>query len=221
MSLNDYETFRDVRMELLPKEPVYVTFPTTIPTVESSRLRLRPIVDSDAAALFAIRSRPEVATYNHPKEPSKSIEQTREWMAFKVYKDGPPDTVGRSFNFAILDKSIPETQEQLIGYVSVNFLVPCPEIGYSLLPESWGKGYATEALQMMLKIWWDLPRRNSTEISGGDSGNGERADKIYAVCNARNHASRNVLKKSGFYIAQEITYGGDDLLLWATERPKA
>ncbi|KLJ13785.1 hypothetical protein EMPG_11284 [Blastomyces silverae] len=208
-------------MDLLPKEPVYVTFPTTIPSVESSRLLLRPIVDSDAAAIFAIRSRPEVALYNHPKEPSKSIEQTREWMTSKAYKQGPPDIVGRSFKFAILDKSIPETQEQLIGYVVVTMVVPCPEIGYSLLPESWGKGYATEALQMVLKIWWDLPRRNATESSGGDSGDGERADKIYAICQVRNHASSNVLKKAGFEIAQEITYGGDDLLLFAAERPKA
>ncbi|KAL2359171.1 hypothetical protein RJZ56_007994 [Blastomyces dermatitidis] len=141
------------------------------------------MVDSDAVALFAIRSRPEVAAHDHPKEPFKSIEQTREWMTFKTYKQGPPDIVGRSFNFAILDKSIPETQEQLIGYVSVNMVVPCPEIRHSLPLESWAKGYATEALQMMLKIWWDLPRRNVTERSGGDSGDGERrADKIYATC---------------------------------------
>ncbi|OJD22967.1 hypothetical protein ACJ73_05681 [Blastomyces percursus] len=208
-------------MDLLPNEPVYVTFPTTIPSVESSRLLLRPIVDSDAAALFAIRSRPEVAADNHPKEPFKSIEQTREWMTLKTYKQGPPGIVGRSFNFAILDKSIPETQERLIGYVSVNMIVPCPKIGYSLLPESWGKGYATEALQMMLKIWWDLPRRDATESKGGDSGNGGCADKIYAICQSGNHASRKVLKKAGFEIAQEVTYGGDDLLLFATERPKA
>ncbi|OAX76908.1 hypothetical protein ACJ72_08799, partial [Emergomyces africanus] len=136
---------------------------------------------------------------------------------------GPPDVVGRSFNFAILDKSIPETQEQLIGYVSVNMVVPCPEVGYSLLPESWGKGYATEALQMMLKLWWDLPRRSvssegSTDVDVGDAG---RVDKIYAICQAANHASKNVLKKAGFEVAQEITYEGDDLLLFATARPKA
>ncbi|QSS51870.1 N-acetyltransferase [Histoplasma capsulatum var. duboisii H88] len=213
--------FRAFRMELLPKEPVYVTFPTTLSSMESSRLLIRPIVDTDAPALFAIRSRPEVAEHNHPKEPFKSLEQTREWMTFKIYKDGPPDIVGRSFNFAILDKSIPDTQEQLIGYVSVNMVVPCPEIGYSLLPESWGKGYATEALQMMLKIWWDLPKRNDTESRGGDGGDGKRADKAYAVCQAGNHASRKVLTKAGFEIAEEITYEGDDLLLFATERPKA
>ncbi|OJD19498.1 hypothetical protein AJ78_00567 [Emergomyces pasteurianus Ep9510] len=206
-------------MELLPKEPVYVTFPATIPPAESSRLLLRPIVDSDATALFAIRSRPEVAAYNHPKSLSKSIEQTREWMAFKVYKQGPPDIVGRSFNFAILDKSIPETQERLIGWVSVNMIVPCPEVGFSLLPESWGKGYATEALRMMLKLWWDLPRRSDTERSS--AGDGERVNKIYAICQAANHASKNVLKKAGFEVAEEITYEGDDLLLLAAARPKA
>lgn len=45
----------------LPYQPVYVTIPLTNEPIESERLLLRPICDSDAAALLAIRGRPEVA----------------------------------------------------------------------------------------------------------------------------------------------------------------
>lgn len=45
----------------LPQQPVYVIVPSSGPSIESDRLLLRPVTDSDAAALFSIRSRPEVA----------------------------------------------------------------------------------------------------------------------------------------------------------------
>lgn len=45
----------------LPSQPVYVTIPPSNEPIESARLLLRPVCDSDAAALFAIRARPEVA----------------------------------------------------------------------------------------------------------------------------------------------------------------
>lgn len=45
----------------LPEQPTYVIVPSPGPSIESDRLLLRPITDADAAALFAIRSRPEVA----------------------------------------------------------------------------------------------------------------------------------------------------------------
>lgn len=45
----------------LPKQPVYAMIPSTGPSIESDRLLLRPVTDSDASALFDIRSRPEVA----------------------------------------------------------------------------------------------------------------------------------------------------------------
>lgn len=45
----------------LPQQPVYVIIPSLGPSIESDRLLLRPATDSDASALFDIRSRPEVA----------------------------------------------------------------------------------------------------------------------------------------------------------------
>lgn len=45
----------------LPSQSVYVIIPPCNEPIESARLLLRPVCDSDAAALFAIRARLEVA----------------------------------------------------------------------------------------------------------------------------------------------------------------
>lgn len=127
---------------------------------------------------------------------------------------GPEDVIGRSFNYAIVEKSISEPEEQVIGYVSVNALVPSPEIGYSLLPKFWNKGYATEALSLLLKMWWDLPRRSSSDLVGSI----EDVEKIYAICEKDNPGSSKVLKKCGFEIVKEIRFEIDELYLWALER---
>ncbi|KAJ5688888.1 hypothetical protein N7462_003280 [Penicillium macrosclerotiorum] len=200
-------------MELLPRQALNVIIPPLAPSIESDRLRLRPVTESDLPGLFAIRSRPEVAKSNYPKTPFKSIQETREWVSSKVFTEGNSDIVGRSFNFVILDKSIPENQEQIIGYVSVNCVVPCPEIGYSLLPEAWGQGYATEALKLMLKLWWDLPRR-----TWGDDPNDE-VEKIYAISEQTNVGSCCVLRKCGFEIEKEARFETTELYVWGLKKP--
>ena len=128
---------------------------------------------------------------------------------------GPVDIIGRSFNYAILDKSIPESQEQVIGYISINTVDPCPEIGYSLLPESWGKGFATEALDLLLKMWWSLPRR-SIEESGAEEGD---VEKVFALSHIDNIGSYRVLEKCGFKKEKEVRYEDDRLYLWSSSRP--
>lgn len=147
---------------------------------------------------------------SHPKTPFSSIEQTREWVTSKIFTSGNSDVMGRSFNYAILDKSLPETP--LIGYVSINEVMPCPEIGYSLLPESWGKGFATEALQLMLKVWWGLPRRN-----WGDESEVER---VFAISERGNVGSCKVLRKCGFKVEKEVDLEADELFVWSLEKPR-
>ncbi|KAJ6181141.1 hypothetical protein N7519_011602 [Penicillium mononematosum] len=199
----------------LPQQPVYVMVPSPGPSIESDRLLLRPITDADAGALFAIRSRPEVAEMNHPKTPFKSIEETREWMATKVFTSGPSDIIGRSFNYAIVDKSIAETEERVVGSLSINQVDPFPEIGYAVHPSSWGKGYATEALQLMLKMWWNLPRRtvDTRDVSPAEP------EKAFALCEKRNAGSCRVLEKCGFKIVGDFQEEGIDLFIFALERP--
>ncbi|OQD89714.1 hypothetical protein PENANT_c002G08735 [Penicillium antarcticum] len=201
-------------MDTLPQQPVYAIIPSQRPSIESDRLRLRPVTDADAPALFAVRSRWEVAQMNHPKIPFKSVEETRKWMSTKVFTQGPSDVIGRSFNYAILNKSIPESQEQIIGSVSINAVHPFPEIGYALLPEAWGNGYMTEALNLLLKMWWDLPRRTIE----GTQQPGER-EKVFALCETQNVGSSGVLKKCSFKFVSEYRYEQDELIVWGLEKP--
>lgn len=136
-------------------------------------------------------------------------------MSSKVFSDGPSDVIDRSFFFAIVDKSsaVPHT---VVGYVSINQVAPFPEIGYSLHPESWGKGYATEALQLMLKMWWDLPRPTVE----GDSSQPTEKEKVFALCEKKNSGSCRVLKKCGFKVVRDYLFGQDELHLFALDRPQ-
>ncbi|KAJ5902820.1 N-acetyltransferase GNAT family [Penicillium taxi] len=192
----------------VPYQTPRAIVPPVAPSIESSRLILRPATDADMPALFAVRCRPEVAVTNFPKEPFLSLEQTRKWWAAKVFTK-PAAYIGRSFGFVIVDKAIPVTEEQVIGYVCIHVVEPSPEIGYSLLPESWGKGFATEALRMLLKMWWDLPRRSS--------GDDDRVEKIYASFYKTNPASQAVLAKCGFENVDEIH--SEEMYLYVLAKP--
>jgi ribosomal-protein-alanine N-acetyltransferase len=135
-------------------------------------------------------------------------------MATKVFTSGPADVIGRSFNYAILDKSIPRAEERLVGYLSINQVDPFPEIGYALHPSSWGKGYATEALRLMLKMWWGLERRNF----GSESDRSTEVEKAFALCHQRNAGSCRVLEKCGFKNVGDFVYKDDELFVFALER---
>jgi RimJ/RimL family protein N-acetyltransferase len=135
-------------------------------------------------------------------------------MSTKIFTQGPPDIIGRSFNYAILDKAIPDSQQQVIGSVSINAVDPFPEIGYALLPEAWGKGYMTEALSLLLKMWWDLPRRTIE----GDTQAGKK-EKVFALCETQNVGSSGVLKKCGFKFVSEYRHEQDELIVWGLEKP--
>jgi RimJ/RimL family protein N-acetyltransferase len=150
--------------------------------------------------------------FSHPKTPFKSISQTREWVSSKIFTSGNSDVLGRSFNYAICDKS--QAEQPLIGYVSINEVVPAPEIGYSLLPESWGKGLATEALQLMLKVWWGLPRRR-----WGDESESE-IERVFAISERGNVGSCKVLRKCGFVVEKEVDFEGDELYVWSLRKPE-
>ncbi|CAI7671278.1 unnamed protein product [Penicillium pancosmium] len=201
----------------LPRQAVTVIVPRSPPSAESDRLLLRPIEESDLPAIFAIRSRAEVARFNHPKTPFQSIDDAREWLSSKTFMTGPSEVIGCSFTMAVVDKSIETNKEPVIGYVGINSLDPCPQIGYSVLPEHWGKGFATEALQMLLTMWWELPRRDISSLFTHD----EEAEKVYAICEKQNHGSCQVLRKCEFEVVDEFRYEADELYLWSSSMPKS
>ncbi|KAJ5297603.1 hypothetical protein N7508_007852 [Penicillium antarcticum] len=107
---------------------------------------------ADAPAIFDFRRRQEVADWLRQKTPHQYISESETLIAKKTFTT--PDasgTIGRQFFFAIICLNDPSGR--VIGAAGVNSLVPAPSIGYTLHPDFWGKGYATEAVTAIVDQW--------------------------------------------------------------------
>ena len=120
--------------------------------LETKRLWLRWPRATDAAALTAFASLAEVArmTANipHPYPP-------READRF-ILTTRAENAVGAALHLAITQKT---GVRPVIGLVSVALTETSEaEIGYVLKPEAWGKGYASEAVRLMIDTAFNLTR---------------------------------------------------------------
>lgn len=72
------------------------------------------------------------------------------------------------------------------------------EIGYSLLPKFWGKGYASEAAQFFRDFGFEH----------------ENLDHIISVIDIRNTASQKVAVRNGMFIDRQIKYYDLDVYIY-------
>ena len=111
-------------------------------TIETPRCVVRPVCASDAETLFDIRQR--VARFQGRSD--RTLEETRAMYA-EMEAQEPGSTPGWH-QFVIEDRG-----GCIVGDIGVNFDSPVPrqiEVGYSLHPDFWGRGIATEALSALL-----------------------------------------------------------------------
>lgn len=171
--------------------------------LETERLILRPLELSDAEAMFAMDSNPEVHKYLWQK-PFHDITESIKIIEY-VRDQYETNNIGR---FATIIK---ETGE-FIGWTGIKFVENHIEngntnffdYGYRLNEQYWGKGYATEAT----KAWLDYGL-NQMNI-----------DKIHAYTHSENIASNIVLKKTGMTFMQEyIAEDGFKWNWWQMENP--
>ena len=148
--------------------------------LETDRLILRKLEESDYERLFLLDSDPEVMKYigvpvledvNQSKDVINTIQ--------KQYED---NGIGR---FAVIEKE----SNLLIGWSGLKFLTQeingynnVYELGYRFMPEYWGKGYALESAKASLDYGF-----NDLNI-----------DIIYAMAHSENDASNHILQKLGF-----------------------
>ena len=113
--------------------------------IVTKRLRLSPLLASDAQALFEYRSDPDVCRYQS-FEPG-SLEDARAFIGGLANETfGVPDSW---FQFGIR----PLESGLLVGDLGVHFLPDEPrqvEIGFTLAARHQGRGYATEAVVAVL-----------------------------------------------------------------------
>ncbi|MDH6250562.1 ribosomal-protein-alanine N-acetyltransferase [Chryseobacterium sp. H1D6B] len=163
--------------------------------IETKRLILRKILNTDAERLFLLDSNPEVMKYvgvpvlNEIKESEKSIKMIQQ--QYIVNGVGRLAVIEKESNLLIGWSGLKLLTEEINGYNNVY------ELGYRFLPESWGKGYAVEAAEASLEYGFNVLK----------------ADTIYANAHSENGASNHILKKIGFEKTGEFTEP-DGLCFW-------
>jgi len=159
--------------------------------LETERLILRELKETDVEGLFELDSNAEVHKYLG-NNPIKTKEQAEENIQFirKQYKER---NIGR---FAVIEKSSGEfigwcglklnqgKEEELNGFS--NFI----DIGYRLIPKFWGKGYASEAAFVCLEFGFKQMNY----------------DCIYGAAETENSGSNKILQKIGLHFINEFNH---------------
>lgn len=144
--------------------------------LESDRLWLRQMNDTDIDGVFALRSNPE-----NMKFIPRPLLKSREEAVGLIQTINSKIENNEGINWAIIEKS---SQKFLgfLGHYRIQWEHSRSEIGYMLLPEAQGIGYATEAIQLIVKYGFEQMNMHSLE----------------AVIDPANAGSARVLEKNKF-----------------------
>ena len=143
----------------------------------TERLLLRPFADDDLDALYAIESREDVARYLYwgPRsrdEVREALQRRREMTAIDDERD------------AVRLAAVLRDSDTLIGDVSLQRVSRehrQGEIGFVMHPDHHGRGYATEAMLVLLRLGFE------------ESG----LHRIIGRCDGRNAASARLMERLG------------------------
>lgn len=158
----------------------------------SPRLRLRRLTPNDADFIVAITSDPDWVNYigdrnvNNNEQAGAYISQTHNSFQQKGF--------GLWVVEVIESQGDQDSRIGLCGLVSRDFLA-YPDIGFAFLPHGRRQGYATEAVNTVLK--WVGDNQLSADIS--------------AIAHKDNLPSINVLKNTGFQDVGYLYKGNDPI----------
>ncbi|GIO21623.1 GNAT family N-acetyltransferase [Oceanobacillus sp. J11TS1] len=141
-------------------------------------LKLEPLQKEHASRLFEVLKDPKIYTYI-PEEPPKSEKSLID--KFDFLSHGAPEHLSELwFNYALFDNEI----SKYIGTIQATIFQNSNKasIAYLLNPIYWGKGYATQALRLMIS--------KLIEEHG--------VVKFEACIDARNTKSIELVKRLGF-----------------------
>ncbi|HCN49182.1 MAG TPA: GNAT family N-acetyltransferase [Chryseobacterium sp.] len=154
--------------------------------LETERLILRQFEEADFERVFLIDSDPEVMKYIGVP-PLTDINESKEVIQM-IRKQYEENGVGR---LAVVEKE----SGLVVGWSGLKLLTKAVngyqnvlELGYRFVPESWGKGYATESGKASLDYGFH-------ELN---------AEVIYAYAHSEHEASNHILRKLGFQKTSEF-----------------
>jgi RimJ/RimL family protein N-acetyltransferase len=140
--------------------------------LESERLILRPVMPSDAAAIFAYAGDPEVTRFlNFPRHEALTESDAFARRCIQCWQDGT------AYYWAITERRDPT----LLGGIELRLNPPRADFGYVLNRRAWGFGYASEATSAV--VAWSIAQ--------------PQIFRVWATCHPDNARSIRVLEKSG------------------------
>ncbi|KAI1481141.1 hypothetical protein K445DRAFT_23107 [Daldinia sp. EC12] len=189
-----------------------ITVETTLPILEAhrlvepivtNRLIIRPIRLRDIEGFHALYSQPEVRALAFMGGLRPEFDITHNFVALT---ENLRPWIDRKLDFSILLQTPDGGEGEFIGLLSMNFGDDWPRISYMLRSEYWSHGYMTEGLTGFLEFWWGLPRTFAhIEVSSVSLDASEIrpnpiivSERVLAIIEKPNRASRNVLRKADF-----------------------
>ncbi len=160
------------------------------PTIHTEHLILREMLAEDEDAMFELDANPEVMKYLGGRV-NTDRQKIRDIIAY-VRQQYVDNGIGR---WTVVEKA----SGNVIGWSGLKLMretlnghTDFYDVGYRLLPQYWGKGYATESTLAAL-------RHGFEEMSIAE---------IIGITNVGNMASRRVLTKAGLRHVEDFTYEG-------------
>ena len=147
---------------------------------ESNRLRYRFFTNEDFPLFYSIFSNEQIMKYAWIDKFNIEEEAASFFQDF-INDDDIPNK-NNTYAFAVFSRE----DDAFVGFADIqlhsqNTFGGCGEIGYFLLPNCWGKGYATELANTLVKV-------SFTKL---------KLHKVCARCNSNNLKSEGVMKKIG------------------------
>lgn len=166
------------------------------PEILTQRLKLSPLMASDATAMYEYRSDPEVCRYQSFEPGSLGeVESFIDGLKNNIF-----DTAGTWFQFAIRHQD----RGQLTGDLGVHFCADHPqqvEIGFTVSPAFQGQGFGTEAVTGILDHLFGSLQKH----------------RVFASVDPRNEPCIRLLKRVGLrqeaHFRQSLWFKGD----WADD----
>ena len=159
-----------------------------LPTFLTPRLHLRPYRPADAPEVWQVLSAEGIYATTAYIPRNITLAQTRYWVE-QVCRAAQE---GTALELAVFSRS----DGRYLGNVGLIQLHPrhrSAEITYFIRPDAWGKGYATEAAEVLVRYGFEK----------------KQLHRIAGTCMKQNAASQRVMEKLGFRvegIAREELY---------------
>ncbi|WP_116999588.1 GNAT family N-acetyltransferase [Desertimonas flava] len=171
--------------------------------IRTERLILRAPLISDAEAAFERRRLPEVARYQDWEMPY-TRERAEASMARSAAMDG--FAVGTFWTLTVVDA---ESPERILGdlVAELRWGGRVAYFGYTFHPDHWGRGYATEAAQALVRYFFD--ELGVTRIESSLHPDNAPSARVLEACGLRFEG----LTRESFWVGDECS---DDMLYGMT-----